>query len=86
MLQTRIFTTGVQYPLYNNTTVSTTILSLLPITLGSLTVGRRRPLIDQLHGGRGPEKVQFTTKSFSRYMRWSGFYPDRIRRYTGMQL
>jgi hypothetical protein len=26
MLQTRIFTTGVQYPLYNNTTNSTTTI------------------------------------------------------------
>jgi hypothetical protein len=86
MLQTRTFTTGVHYPLYNNTTNSTTVLFLLPITLSSLTVGRRRPFVDQLHGGRGPEKVQFTTKSFSRSMRRSGFCPDRICRYVGVQL
>jgi hypothetical protein len=86
MLQTRTYTAGVQYPLYNNTTNFTTILFLLPITLSSFTVGRRRPFVDQLHGGRGPEKVQFTTKSFSRFVRRSGFCPDRVCRYAGVQL
>jgi hypothetical protein len=63
-----------------------TILLLLPVAPGSLVVGRRRPLIDQLHRGRGPEKVQFATKSFSRYIRRTGFCPDSIRRYMGVQL
>jgi hypothetical protein len=59
-----------------------TILILLLVTFGSFTVGRRRPFINQLHRERGPEKVQFTSKCFSRYSRRSGSHSDRIRRYV----
>jgi hypothetical protein len=75
-------------PIIQYTTSISTItpLFLLPVAPGSLVVGCERPFIDQPHRGRGPEKVQLTTKRFSRYMRGSGFRPDRIHRFTGVQL
>ena len=83
------FYNRIHYLLCNqySTSISTiTPLLLLPVAPGSLVVGRGRPFIDQPHRGRGPEKVQLATKCFSRYMRGSGFRPDRIRRFTGVQL